>query len=76
MRIGIAGVGAGAPFDGQALLKESRDVWGEQSHGRPPVKKLWHESAISLIKVGVASRYQYVPATLDTDKGPDAGKTP
>jgi hypothetical protein len=27
-------------FDGQALLKESRDVWGEQNHERPPVKKL------------------------------------
>ena len=58
VRIGVAGVGAGAPFDGQALLEESRDVRGEKNHGRPPVKKLWHESAMFLISSGVASRYQ------------------
>ena len=28
------------------------------------MKKLWHESAMSLIRVGVASRYQYVPAIV------------
>jgi hypothetical protein len=50
VRIGIAGVGAGATLYGQALLKESRDVWGEQHQGRPPVKKLWHESAMLLIR--------------------------
>src|SRR5437870_7933256 len=64
MRIGVAGVGAGTPFDGQALLEEGRDVWGEKDHGRPPAKKLWHESAMFLIRSGVASRYQYVSATL------------
>jgi len=58
MRIGVAGVGAGAPFDGQALLEKGRDVWGEKDHGRPPAKKLWHESAMFLIRSGVASRYQ------------------
>ena len=36
----------------------------EKDHGRPPVKKLWHESAMFLIRSGVASRYQYVSATL------------
>jgi hypothetical protein len=50
VRVEIAGVGAGAPFYGQALLQESRDVWGEQNQGRPPVKKLWHESAMFLIR--------------------------
>jgi hypothetical protein len=64
MRIGVAGVGAGAPLDRQALLEEGRDVRGEKDHGRPPVKKLWHESAIFLIRSGVASKYQYVWATL------------
>src|ERR1035438_2984769 len=64
MRIGVASVGAGAPLDGQALLEEGGDVWGEKDHGRPPVKKLWHESAMFLIRSGVASRYQYVSATL------------
>src|SRR5437773_2279473 len=58
MRIGVACVGAGAPFDGQALLEKGRDVRGEKDHGRPPAKKLWHESAMFLIRSGVASRYQ------------------
>ena len=35
-----------------------------KNHGRPPVKKLWHESAMFLIRSGVASKYQYVSATL------------
>src|ERR1039457_2999823 len=64
MRIGVAGVGAGAPLDRQALLEEGRDVRGEKDHGRPPVKKLWHESAIFRIRSGGASKYQYVWATL------------
>ena len=41
MRIGITGVGAGAPLGRQALLEEGRDVRGEKDHGRPPVKKFW-----------------------------------
>src|SRR5664279_6012664 len=64
MRIRVASVGAGAPLDGQALLEEGRDVRGEKDHGRPPLKKLWHESAMFLIRSGVASKYQYVWATL------------
>ena len=58
MRIRVACVGAGAPFDGQALLEKGRDVRSEKDHGRPPAKKLWHESAMFLIRSGVASRYQ------------------
>src|SRR4051794_8510842 len=64
MCIGVASVGTGTPFDRQALLEKGRDVRGEKDHGRPPVKKLWHESAMFLISSGVASRYQYVSATL------------
>jgi len=58
MRIGITCVRTGAPFDWQALLEKGREVRAEEDHGRPPVKKRWHESAMSLIRSGVASRYQ------------------
>jgi hypothetical protein len=58
IRIGVACVWAGAPFNGQPLLEKGREVWGKEDHGRPPVKNLWHESAMFLIRSGVASRYQ------------------
>jgi hypothetical protein len=62
--VGVAGVGAGTSLDGQALLKKSCDVRCDENHGRSPVKKLWVESAMDLIKSGVACKYQYVSATL------------
>src|ERR1700730_14758168 len=62
--IRVTGVRTGAPFDGQALLEESGDMRCNGYHGRPPLKKLWHESAMLLISSGVASKYQYVWATL------------
>ena len=58
--IGLAGIFAGSALNWQALLKECRDMGGDGSHGRPPVKKLSQRCAMLLIKSGTASRYQYV----------------
>lgn len=56
--IGLAGVFAGTALDGQALLKEGRDMGSDWSHGRPPVKKLSQHCAMFFINSGTASRYQ------------------
>src|SRR5262245_35826380 len=62
--IGVASVRAGASLNGQTLQKKSRDVRRKRSHGCPPVKKSWQESAIFLNRSGVASKSQDVSSTL------------
>src|SRR2546422_8586438 len=60
--IRVAGIAAGAPLDGQALLEECRDVRCDQGHGLPPSLKFSQTSAMFLIRSGVASRYQVCAA--------------
>jgi hypothetical protein len=59
-RVGVrvGGVTAGAALDRQSLLKERSDVWRKRRHGRPPMTKRSHRSAMSVINSGTASKYQ------------------
>ena len=38
VRVRVTGVRAGLALQRQPLLEESRDMWRDQSHGRPPMK--------------------------------------
>jgi hypothetical protein len=61
--VGIAGMRACAPFDGQALAQESSDVRCDRGHGVPPCRWKRQASATPVMSWGVTCRYQYVSET-------------
>src|SRR5580698_4860862 len=62
--IGIAGVSADAAFEGEALVKECGYMRCDRGHGVAPKTYVSVCSAMPRIRVGTASRYQYVSAAL------------
>ncbi len=62
-RVGVAGVRAGGPLDGEPPVKPSSDVRRDGRHGIGPRCHASQTSATSLMSLGVACRYQYVLAT-------------